>query len=667
MAVAIPVAIHLFNLRRYKTVYFPHTRFLREIQIHSQKQSNLRYKLLLAARALFLIFLVLAFSQPFFSNMENRKASEHLQVIYIDNSGSMTLKKGSLELFELAQAQARTQLLLANPAERFIMMTGEGPMSYQPVSPEQALAQLSDMKISPSRRDVHQVFAQAETLGESLGYQGVDLYYYSDYQRNSFPERSEQLEKSLVNFYGIPVQSGRKSNIYIDTAYLLHPVLQVGQQHQLIVKSRLSGKASKEPAVLQLSVDGQVKTANSLVFEEAGSRADTLSFVVNDAAWQELVLTVSDPEIRFDDTFRIAARSAAHLSVLVINEGQANPYIQAAATAYSGFRLDQRRMGESADWSQYNLILLNGITRPGSALARQVSAALEQGQTVAVFPGRTNELEGLNAFLAELGDIRIAGIDTTAQYVTQLQRENELVRDLFERIPENVQLPLVRWHYILDAGLSANQQSILGFRDGEPFLARYRPSRGSFYLYSAPADLEAGNYPASYFFVPFLYQMTAQSRSGNIYAISAGSSMPVFLSLKQATDRNIVHASGPGLELIPPQRTGGSGIEVFLGQVASHPGFYRLVGEGLDTVLVAVNQDPSESELAVWETGELKERWKGEGISWIIGDRAVVSNAGSGLGGFPLWKVCAILALLLLAFESYLLAGRSRKPNVVPQ
>src|ERR1700744_6600077 len=92
LALAIPVLIHLFNLRRYKTVFFPHTRFLKNIQLNSRRQSQVRYKWLLAARLLFLASLILAFAQPWFNRHTKKDIGNKLQVIYMDNSYSMSVK-----------------------------------------------------------------------------------------------------------------------------------------------------------------------------------------------------------------------------------------------------------------------------------------------------------------------------------------------------------------------------------------------------------------------------------------------------------------------------------------------------------------------------------------------------------------------------------------------
>ena len=71
-AVAIPIIIHLFNFRKFKTVYFSNIRFLKEVKQETQAKSKLKHLLVLAARILALIFLVLAFAQPFIPS-ENKK------------------------------------------------------------------------------------------------------------------------------------------------------------------------------------------------------------------------------------------------------------------------------------------------------------------------------------------------------------------------------------------------------------------------------------------------------------------------------------------------------------------------------------------------------------------------------------------------------------------
>lgn len=665
---AIPVLIHLFNLRRYKTVYFPNTRFLKNIQLNSRRQSQVRYKWLLALRLLFLLCLILAFAQPYFNQSKQGTTANRMQVIYIDNSASMSVKKGARTLLDAAKDAAQQQVRNANPGTRFVLLTNDKPESYQPLPADKVLAAISNINTCAHNKTSAMTFGLLHSIMESEAAPAADLYYYSDFQRNGFSVPTDKRLTENIHFYNIPVQAEVKQNLYIDTAYLNSPVLQTGQNNQLIVRSRTTGKIDGEMPVLQLSINGQVKSAASIKPNEKNESVDTLSFQVNDAGWQRILLTVNDASVRFDDTFRITARSAPNLSVLVLNEGQANPYIQAAFRAYNGFRITQMSTSTPpAELKEYNLVILNGITRLDAPLAKTISGALEQGQSICIFPGRTTNTDALNEGLKQLADLRISRLDTAAQAAGSLQQGSPLVKDLFERIPENVQLPVANWHYIIDAGLSANQQSVLSFRNGAPFLASYKPGKGNLYICATAIDQEAGNFQNSYFFVPFLYQMGMQSQGGNVYAITSGTQQPAYLPMDNAGERNMVHLYAPGLDAIPAQHPNGAGLDVFVDQAVQQAGFYTLHAAGADTVQVALNASRSESALETWNINELKSQWKGGNVHWLEPGDAGKANAAPGIGNFPLWKVCAILALAMLAAETYLLAGGFRRQATAAQ
>lgn len=663
IALAIPVLIHLFNLRRYKTVYFPHTRFLKDIQLRSQKQSQVRYRLLLFTRLLFLAALILAFAQPFFQNKEQAAAKDKLQVIYIDNSGSMSLKQGAQRLVDVAKQSARRQIQQAAVGTRFVLLTNDR-MVGQPLPADKALLELNNIDLSPKGKTMVQVLSGVQSSMQTEGASGADLYYYSDFQERNVSDELEQSLTDNISLHGIPVQTDKVENVFIDTAYLMAPVLQTGTPNQLVVHTRTVGSLPDEMPVMQLFINGQLKNAASLVHDDRMESWDTLSFQVEDAGWQQIELSINDAAVRFDDTFRIAARSASNLSVLALNQGPANPYIQAAFRAYDGFRLTNSDLGNtSGDWNNYNLILLNNVTAINSTLAEKLQQALSRGKTVAIFPGRTNSFGGLNSGLAALGDIRITGLDTATQAATNMQQGSDLVKDLFVSIPDNIELPQANWHYRISAGLTANQQSILSFRNGDPLFARYTPTRGQLYLLATSADMQAGNFAASYFFVPFLYQMATQATGNNIYALTLGAQTPAFLPLDNAGERNMIHLYAPGRDVIPAQQTAGAGLNVYVDQAVTNTGYYRLAAEGGDTTLIAVNSDHAESQLQTYPLDELKNRWKDKDAEWLTTDTISMGKANNTFASFPLWKVCAILALLMLIAETIVLAGGFKKQS----
>src|SRR5579862_1277605 len=89
-AISIPILIHLFNFRRYKKLYFSNVRFLKEVVQESHSKSKLRQLLVLICRCLVIIFLVLAFAQPFIPLKNGVTASGAKAIsIFLDNSFSM--------------------------------------------------------------------------------------------------------------------------------------------------------------------------------------------------------------------------------------------------------------------------------------------------------------------------------------------------------------------------------------------------------------------------------------------------------------------------------------------------------------------------------------------------------------------------------------------------
>ena len=105
--IAIPIIIHLFSFRQYKTVYFSNVSFLKDIKKESQNKSRLKQILILIARILTLIFLVFAFSQPYIPvSTDTKKQANQIIGVYIDNSFSMNGLSAEGQLLEAARNKA---------------------------------------------------------------------------------------------------------------------------------------------------------------------------------------------------------------------------------------------------------------------------------------------------------------------------------------------------------------------------------------------------------------------------------------------------------------------------------------------------------------------------------------------------------------------------------
>ena len=103
-AIAIPILIHLFNLRKYKPIYFSSIRFLKDIKEENKKRSQLKSIAILLSRILAISFLVIAFAKPYVPS-EKMKINEDI-FLYIDNSQSMNIDFGDGNLLNIAKNKA---------------------------------------------------------------------------------------------------------------------------------------------------------------------------------------------------------------------------------------------------------------------------------------------------------------------------------------------------------------------------------------------------------------------------------------------------------------------------------------------------------------------------------------------------------------------------------
>lgn len=663
-ALVIPVLIHLFNLRRYKRVMFPDTRFLRNIQLSTKRQSKLRDRRLLALRLLFLAALILAFAQPYIGGA-NRITKATVTVIYIDNSYSMTLGSGQEKLLQQARNRARALVTAAGNESRFLLLSNDKLAATRPMLRNEALQALEAIKPVSKSASLKQVMGSITAAQGNEKNERWDAYLFTDLQQSSFAGTGEKIVvPANTQLYFYPFQAAAASNLYIDTAYFLSPTLDTRQPNALVVAVKHSGEAPEKNSNLQVAVGNQVRAVSVIDMGKDTVWTDTLALQLNGAGWQDIAIALQDHPLSFDDTFRIAARTAPNLSVLVVADEAINPYLQAAFKTYDGFRvvLENTNALKKEDWKQYSLIVLQNAGNISPALRDAVKEALQRGQNILLFPGAISNINAFNESLKAWGDISLEQQDTARQQVVTLQQAHPLLQDLFEKVPDNVQLPLALRRYPIDASVAANQQALMSFRDGKPFLAQYALQQGKLYLCATSLDDRSSNFALSYFFVPVLYKMAVQNGGNNTYAVAVGSNQPLWLPVTGNDQRKVWHLRAAGFDAIPPQRPSGAGVEVFVGNTAKDAGFYTLSNEAsTDTVLIALNTNRKESLLSYASKSAIEKALQPAPVTWL-NDRTVTQQGwNTARTPFPLWKVCVLVALVCLVLETILMIRKSRK------
>jgi hypothetical protein len=662
IAAAIPIIIHLFNFKKYKRLAFSDVRRLQHIKITSKKSRTIQNWWLLLSRILFVVALVLAFAQPYFGSKST--SASLLKVIYIDNSLSMADNaQGQRTLLQLAKDKALQMIAKDGEEQRYIFLNNNNIYASRPIEKASLVDAIQQLSISAKTVGLYQISEAVNSAVSDNNATEAQVFFYSDLQQSTLISDHLVTSKENVKYIVTTLEHKSDANIYIDTAYFTNPVIDTRQENPLVVKVKQSmGKVGNSTQV-QVLVNGQVRAAKNINFENDSLWTDSIPLVINTPGWHRIEIAVKDANIKFDDTFRITAKTNATLSVLNLNTGIGSPYLQAALSPINGFQTQQGSWEQfnETSWQDKNLIILQNVNQLSPALATAIKKALEDGLSFFMVPGKISDPVAFSKHLNIIAPINIAALDTAQTQVGAVQTEHALLKDVVASMPANVQLPTVLQHYPISAGIAANQQTILSLKNGRPYLTQFNVGSGSLYLIAGSLEEQSGNFVLSNLFLPILYRMCAVSGSQSIYALDANSTQPIFIK-QNSGQRNVLKVRNAKGETIPPQQAYGNGTHLFLGKVISEPGFYTISDDiSKEATIVAINSDSEESKLTPLKEAELRSLLAPAKVEW---NDAKAVSFGTASSNNYLWRWMAGLALVALLIETYFLFRKKKSTDV---
>jgi len=660
-ALIIPVIIHLFYFRRYKTVYFTNLRFLKEVKEQTNSWQRLRNLLVLAARMLALAALVFAFAQPYWQKAGSKtELGNHDVSIFFDNSYSMSAEAEDLRLLEKARLRAEEIVAAYGPNDRIqiLSMDLEG-RDQRLLSKEDALQRIREIQLSYQVQDMERVFNRQKQALEKGENKKKQAFIISDFQKNSSDlakiEADTQLQLSLV-----PLQAEALKNVAIDSAWFEAPVQGLNQNNRLFVKIRNYGQTDQNKLRLSLQLNGENRPIGSLDVPANSAIYDTISLNLNKTGWYLAELQLTDFPIEFDNSYRFSFYVKEKLQLLELYEGQALGAISAAFSDDDYFEMRSQSVSQ-LDYSklpQNDLIILSQLSKLSSGLQAELKTYVEEGGKLLILPSRSANLEDYNNFLQQLGANRLQPLEQKERKVVSINYQDFIFSDVYENESDRMKLPISQANFPLSKSARAAEQQLLRYRDGSSFLGKYKVKNGFLYLCSAPADSESSDLSKNgEVFVPMLYRMALESGKRQQIAYIVGQDQNLE-SEAQAQQQETAFKLGSGqLEFIPEQRRLGNRLLLGLNNQLQEAGFYQLYlnkEEVLDQF--AFNYNRRESALEFYSLEELESSANGR-------YNIIDGNYGQDFGslvleeteGASLWKYFLILALLFLLLETLLL------------
>ncbi|MBA2422294.1 MAG: BatA domain-containing protein [Chitinophagales bacterium] len=658
-AVTIPIIIHLFNFRRYKTVYFSNVRFLREVKEKTDSRSQLKHLLILLARILAICFLVFAFAQPYLKGKTAVTVGKKAVSIFIDNSFSMGLLGMDVPLLEQAKLKA-TQLVDAFGADDLFQLLTEDfeGRHMRLVDKEEMLNLIKEVQPSSRTQSVADIISrQKQALNNSGGTQKI-MFLLSDFQKN-FSDFTVVKPDSAYAINLVPLRGQGAANLFIDSCWMESPVQVAGQSNKLFISISNSGDQPVENGRMTLKINDETKAISDFTIPDKGAAIDTISFTISESGWNRAELSLIDNPITFDDTYFFAYPIAKNINVMIINENISNPYLNAlfAKNDFFIFRESLWNQLDYSDLSKQHFVILNGLQQMPSGLGAEIKKFIEKGGNVLIFPNSSADISSYNTFLQSINADLLIEFRPQKKSVSSINTLDKVFTDVFQQAPQNLSMPGSSGNFLFSKRTTTNASALMKYSNGDYFMVKYNYGSGIFYLSAVPLDKDYTDLPVNAVFAPLIYKMAISKESSSSISFTIGKNNLIKIQTDLSKDDQLLRIQGHNQEFIPSQRPIGNEIQLSLNNEINQSGIYALSDPNNEVKsYVAMNYNRKESDLQFLSNDELKKAVSPLKIK-------VIENANRDLGeiaagqhlGLPLWKVSVIFVLLFITLEIVLL------------
>ena len=657
LAVAIPIAVHLFNFRRYKKVYFSDISKLEELTGQTKRRSQIKQLLILAARVLAIVFLVLAFARPCIPPKDGKAVSgTNLIAVYIDNSFSMESGTPTGTLLDNAKQKAREIAAGYAPSDKFMLITNDlNGSQFRHVSTEDFVGLIDEIETSPNSQTLSKVAKRIFAALANSNIANRTAYFITDFQKST-ADLDKFPKDTLSHAYLVPLKGFAQNNIFIDSLSFNAPAFTVGNTVNINVFIRNSGNEDVENIPVKLLVNGKERAIASTDIAENSESIVKLRFTIDDDRIMNGKVSIADHPITFDDDMFFSINPLSKVEIVSVNGAYDNQYIRQLFGNDSMLHIQSCKAATAtySDFAKCNLIILNEVVSFHSGLNTALYDFAQKGGTALVLPAKDMDVVSFNRFAekAHLPNV-INFVDANIK-VSNTNTSHPIFQNVFERLNADFEQPSVFGYFKTKSTHATVKEDIMILANGDGLLTFTKIGNGGIYLFSAPLQPQFTDFGNMALFVPTMYNIALFSGSVPKFYHTLGSDIAISTNISEKELLKI--RSLDKITEIIPEMAGTADSRI----LRTHSnlqlaGNYEVTSGEKVLEGISFNYSRSESEMNFLSEDEISDAVKMLGNSSIT----VAYNTQKPLDeyirgqreGKPLWYIFLLLSLAMLATE----------------
>ena len=513
----IPILIHLFNLKKYKKVYFPNIHLLQKIKTEKRKLSNIKNLLILLSRLILITSLVIAFSKPYIPGQGHLQNPIKKMSIYIDNSLSMSIKNQKTLLEEAKENAIKIINSLNNEVEINIITNDFEFKNERFFDKEKSLELVNKITLSPFTLNLCEVITRQNRIinNDSL----VSKLIISDFQRNFTQEYDDCIENlSEKNF--ININSENINNISLNSCSFKSPFRKLNQEEELIIEIENHSNEDKKNIVLELYINNQKRGFLNVDIKSKSIVKKTIPFKNLETGNINGKIKIANDDFKYDNTLFFSYEIKEKINILSISEINLNNSIKNVFSD-SIFKLDVFKKSQInfEKIENYDLIILDNLKSIQKGLVAFLKKSLKKGKNIILFPNKNIDLKSYNFLLKELKGDQIENWTDNKKDVKKINYNHLIFENVFKNQEKNIDLPNSTGYYRIKKNNLNQRKNILNFLNDDPFMIEYNNYKGNFYFCSSPLDLNISNFTKHAIFLPIMYNASFNIHSTELYQI----------------------------------------------------------------------------------------------------------------------------------------------------